>query len=335
MPLFGRRDENRIATLVDKLQQDGQLDRLETELERYRSKRKNNAETESWHHSWGIAAFQRGDREQALCRFQQGHAECPDSSNIAFSLGQEYEFIGDIVKMLAVFDGVKFPKVPAVYALAQARYAYLWGRLEHALAYTIPLLDAYYELKIADDHFVYVRGLPFFGETWAYIGAFLELKNDLKQLSTITAEAEQKLSDFDFSYLRDFIACIHSADFTNHMEHLREQISDQTQHQIPTGTQATKIALLSAQSASQSDAAFEHLHNIEIAQNDFPWLSDMLLLGQCEVANRFNLPNANELGDEFVRRQALLFEPNHAFNFRMLAYQETLKPRFQRLRLAG
>ncbi len=335
MPSFGRRDENRILTLVDKLQRDGQLDLLETELERYRSKRMNNAETESWHHFWGIAAFQRGDREQALYRFQQGHAECPDSSDIAFSLGQEYEFVADISKMLAVFDEVKFPKVSAAYALAQARYAYLWGRLEHALAYTLPLLDAYYELKIADDHFVYVRGLPFFGETWSYIGAFLELQGDLKQLDTITTEAEQKLADFDFSYLRDFIACIHSADFTNHMDGLRTQISEHEQFQAPTGVQATKLAILNAQGASQSATAFDHLHNVEITQEDFPWLSDMLLLGQCEVADRFDLPNADDLGDEFVRRQALLFEPNHAFNFRMLAYQETLKPRFQRLRVAG
>ena len=94
-----------------------------------------------------------------------------------------------------------------------------------------------------------------------------------------------------------------------------------------TGASSSAISLCSV--------SIEHLRNVEIAQNDFPWLSDMLLLGQCEVADRFGLPNANDLGDEFVTRQELLFEPNHAFNFRMLAYQETLKPRFQRSRLAG
>jgi hypothetical protein len=32
---------------------------------------------------------------------------------------------------------------------------------------------------------------------------------------------------------------------------------------------------------------------------------------------------------EFLPRQALLFEPNHAFTFGFIDYQETLKPRYQ------
>jgi len=37
---------------------------------------------------------------------------------------------------------------------------------------------------------------------------------------------------------------------------------------------------------------------------------------------------------EFWPRQAMLFEPNHAFNFGFIDYQETLKPRYQSQRIA-
>ncbi len=335
MPLFGSSSENRIAALVDKLQEEGRLDQLEAELEPFRSNRKSKAEAESWNRFWGIAAFQRGDRKEALIRFEQGRSECPDSAEIAFSLGQEYEFVGDVTKMLQVFDSAMFPKVPAAYALAQSRYAYLWGKLDRALKYTLPLLDAYYELKIADDHFVYVRGLPFFGETWSHLAAFLELQGDLPQLEAITSEAKQNLTEYNFDFIVGLLSCIQTGDFTQHEADLREQMKEHENNNTPTGTQATKLAIIHAQNASTPNAALQALRDVKIASNDFPWLVDMLLLGECQVADRFALPNAQGLQNDFFARQALLFEPNHALNFRMLCYQETLKPRFQQSRKPG
>jgi hypothetical protein len=42
------------------------------------------------------------------------------------------------------------------------------------------------------------------------------------------------------------------------------------------------------------------------------------------------MPDREEAAlSEFWPRQALLFEPNHAFHFGFLDYQETLKPHYQ------
>ena len=63
--------------------------------------------------------------------------------------------------MFACFDGCVFPKVPSSYVLAAARYAYLWGDAERGSKYVAPIADAYFQLGIVDDHFLYVRGLPY------------------------------------------------------------------------------------------------------------------------------------------------------------------------------
>lgn len=334
MALFGSRDENRIATLVDKLQEEGRVDQLEIELSRFKTKRLNDAERETWYHFWGIAAFQRGDRDEALKRFIDGRSACPDSSDIAFALGQEYERIGDVSNMLALFDAATFPKITAAYAIAQARYAYLWDHVDKAIDYVLPLLDAYYELKIADDHFVYVRGLPFFGETWAHLGAFLELQRDLSRLRSITEQAATKLSDYDFDRLRELVDCIESGNFQSHLTQLEEFCAQQAKHKIPVGMQRTQAAILHARDCDNAADALRILKDVTIDANDFPWLNDMLLLAQCEIADRFSSTDREKLIVQFFNRQALLFEPNHVFNFRMLQYQERLKKEFQRKRKA-
>ena len=55
------------------------------------------------------------------------------------------------------------------YTLVTARYAYLWGRPDKGAEYLQPIVDAYFDLGIVDDNFLYMRGMPFFSETcWAF-----------------------------------------------------------------------------------------------------------------------------------------------------------------------
>jgi len=50
--------------------------------------------------------------------------------------------------------------------------------------------------------------------------------------------------------------------------------------------------------------------------------------------HRFDMTDReHEALAEFWPRQPLLFEPNHAFTFGLIDYQETLKPRYQADRL--
>ncbi|MBN1855160.1 MAG: hypothetical protein JW829_20685 [Pirellulales bacterium] len=115
--------ENRIDALANRLQQEGKLDQLESQLDKFDPRSLEEAERESWYHLRGIVPFQQGNRQLAFKRFQEGVRQCPDSGFMIFSLGQEHEFRGETGQMFECFDKALFPKVPAQYALAEARYA--------------------------------------------------------------------------------------------------------------------------------------------------------------------------------------------------------------------
>ncbi|HJX66359.1 MAG TPA: hypothetical protein VJ860_20680 [Polyangia bacterium] len=316
---------NRIDEMANRLAQAGRVEEIERELERFDPKRLEGAELESWYHIWGIEAFRRGGRRQAFARFQEARNACQNSNQIAFSLAQEHEFRGEAAEMFSLFDACRFPKVPASYALAQARYAYLWSDLTRAQAYIAPIFEAYWSLRIADDTFLYLRGLPFFSQTWAYAAAFQELSGRLDQLEKETREAAGRLVDFDGAPAVKFVQAVRANDFS---EYLREPGRG-------TAYERTRAAvLLSSGMATQEDAAVA-LNDVKLGPGDFPWLSDMVLLARCAAASRWGDPREESLAAEFFLKQPLLFEPDHAFNFRLLGYQEKLKARYRQNRCQG
>ncbi len=158
--------ENRIDAIANRLQQEGKIDQLEAELGKFEPNSLKGPERESWYQLHGVVPFQQGNRPLAFERFQEGVRQYPDSLFMLFSLGQEHEFRGETDPMFECFDKALFPKVPAQYALAEARYAYLWGRPEKGWSYVEPLMPVYFDLKILDTTFLHIQGLPFFQQTW-------------------------------------------------------------------------------------------------------------------------------------------------------------------------
>lgn len=154
-------------------------------------------------------------------RFQRAAEILPKSAIIAFSLGQEYEYIGDSARMFALFDRSVFPKVGAGYALVQSRYAYLWGDFARGIAYVRPIFDAYFKLGSADDNFLFLRGLPFFHETWSYVAAFCELQGNLSVLEELTAKSKARLSDYEFDLEDAYLDALRSGDFSGVIAALR------------------------------------------------------------------------------------------------------------------
>jgi len=122
--------------------------------------------------------------------------------------------------MLAAFDACPFPRVLSAYALMRARFAYLRDHSQRALQYVLPILDAYEALQIADDHFLFMQGLPFFGETWSYLGAFLELTGDLTTLRALTERARQHLKEYAFDGQVLVLECLERDDVTPLIEAL-------------------------------------------------------------------------------------------------------------------
>lgn len=329
-PMVG---ENRIDAVANRLQQEGKIDRLETELARFDPSTLKGAERESWYHLRGIVQFQQGNRPLAFELFQEGVRECPDSGFLLFSLGQEYEFRGERDKMLECFDRALFPKVPAQYALAQARYAYLWGRTDKGWSYVEPLIPVYFKLKILDTTFLHIRGLPFFEQTWAYLAAFSQLDGNFGKLNDLTRRAEAECHDLDFDYLKAELAGFQSGDFAFLKEKLRSSIQASKSGNFPFGYQAMRLNVLLAQEASDSQEAARFLDSVALAENDFPWLDDIRLLAKCEQAHKVgNSAQETALQAQFLARQPFLFEPDNAINFNLLRYQENLKDRFRKTR---
>jgi len=94
--------------------------------------------------------------------------------------------------MIDLFRGCQFPKISSRHLLTASRYCYLWQRIDDAVHFLSSIFDAYFTLGTADDHFVYIRGLPFFGETWSYYLCYSILSGDLHEIEGFTRRAKAK-----------------------------------------------------------------------------------------------------------------------------------------------
>ncbi len=328
---FKRKPKETPDELANRLQKEGKIDRLETELQAYSVQTLSPKDKASYFHLWGIAAFRRGDRDEAFSRYKAGVDNCPDSSQLLFSLGQEYEYRRAIEQMFDCFDRCSFPDAPAAFFLASARYAYLWNRPDKAFAYLQPIGEAYFQLGIADDHFVYVRGLPFWGQTWSMMMCFAQLQGDFSRADDYLQRSIQRLSDYDFESPNQFYSCLKSDDFGEYLSSLSSRLQS-WDSKFPSGYQRVQLAGLSARSQTPSSAVAA-LENVPLTKEDFPWLADVITIHRAWAYSRSGSDaQEKEQQARFFEKQRLLFEPDHAVNFGFLEYQESLKCIYQNSR---
>jgi hypothetical protein len=322
MPLFSRRSET--VDQVERLIREGKSDLLEQELQKFNPSKLRGKEKETWHLYWGTAAFRKGNRPTAFLRFKEAYAACPDSPQIRFSLAQEYEGQGKPEMMVELFRSCEFPKISSRHSLAVSRYCYLWDRLDDAVHFLHPIFDAYFSLGIADDHLLYVRGLPFFGETWGFYLCYSIITKNFRQIRDLTECAKSKLSDYDFDKFFLFLDCWETQNFTRKIQELEKTIAN-VDVRFPLGYQ--KVQLASLMSLGKPI-----LNDVALGERDFPWLTDVLLLHRARIAGITRNTAENRLIDDFFKRQTMLFEPDHATNFGLVSYQENLKPRYHQTR---
>jgi hypothetical protein len=327
--IFGGQPKETPDELANRLQREGRVDQLEKELRRYKPGKLSPKDKASFYHLWGITAFRRGDRATAFERFKKGVHECPDSAQIRFSLGQEHEARREIEQMFACFDSCSFPNVPSSYVLAAARYAYLWGDADRGTKYVAPIADAYFQLGSVDDHFVYVRGLPFFSQTWSYLVAFAWMSRSYVATDDLLKRCKSKLHEGDFDKLGLFYECHKQTDYGPYVEALTEELRAHDPR-FPSGYQRTQLVALRVAQSTDTASGLSQLADIDLAENDFPWLSDVALIHKARLlwkAGNENLEAPTRL--QFMAKQKLLFEPDHAYAFAFLDYQERLRPRYQ------
>ncbi len=320
-------DRNIVDALANKLQKNGKIEELENELKKIRQIPLNKKELEAWHHLFGIAAFQRQDHEEAKNRFKTGLQKCPESQQIRFSLGQEFIFLGHPADAFREFDLCSFPQISRDFALAMSRYAYLNSEYERGIKYISPFFKHYLEVKILDDHFLYVRGLPFFGQAWNYLATHCILGNQIPYLKLTTEKIVGICHDYDFDFLNAELSAYATRDLSALLNYLKKRLEDTQKYNGPTGYPRLKIAIFESFGLESCEAALSHIDAIELGKEDFPWLEDIRLLAKAKIAFKFK---AEELEDDyrrkFLSKQRLLFEPDHAISFGLLDYQEHLKP---------
>jgi hypothetical protein len=321
---------NRVEELANKLQQERRGNEIEASLQRFDYKSLAEREKESWHHLMGIEAMRRGDANLALKRFQEATELFPESQMIRFSLAQEQLNRCDIQQAFQNFDLCSFPKVPATWALAQARYAYLWNFPERGMNCIRPIFKAYFDLGIADDHFLYVRGLPFFGQTWNYLVCFAWMKRDFSEAQQFTNEAASKLADYDFERQKGLLNCFINSDFTPFAENLRGSIQEWSKQNMPIGFQSMQLAGLVTDLERDFSTAETTISEVQLKANDFPWLEDVRTILLAKLYHKHGRPDEEKYKHQFLQKQKLLFEPDHAVSFFLLEYQELLKHEYQR-----
>lgn len=327
---FKRQPKETPDELANRLQQEGKIEQLEKELERYNPAKLGAKEKESYYHLRGIAAFQRGDRKTAFKRFKEGQRECPDSAEIRFSLGQEHEARGEIEEMLTCFDECEFPAVSSQFMLAAARYAYLWGHPDRGTKYLEPIKEGYFQLGIADDHFVYVRGLPFFSQTWSYLVTFAWMQDSYDATDEFLSRSKSKLSDYDFDRLGRYYDAHKRSDFGAYALELAKDLETQDSR-FPSGYQRVQLEALRAVDGRDPDSTIRGLQSVELGENDFPWLSDVVLIHAARSYWKAGQTDEEATArEQFLSRQQMLFEPDHAYGFAFLDYQEQLRPLYQK-----
>jgi hypothetical protein len=310
---------DRLAALLD---EDGGLQRLEQELALIDPGMLDPVERERWYHLRGIVPLKRGDHALALERFAEAVRCCPDSGPIRFSLGQEHEFKGEPDRMLECFDGAMFPSVPAGYAMAQARYAYLWGRPDRGRAYVEALLPIYLELRILDPTFLDMRGLPFFDEAWTACAAFAYLERSFAGLESFTRRVLAECSDFDAGRLEAELAWVMTGDSERLVRRLEDSVKRAGRKGWPCGLEALRLATIEARMLGWSGDARPLLEALELGPQDFPWLEDVRLLALAATARQAgNTAAESGLRQRFLAEQPLLLEPWHALSFGLLDYQ--------------
>ncbi|MBM3845475.1 MAG: hypothetical protein FJ405_04195 [Verrucomicrobia bacterium] len=320
---------NRVDDLANTLQREGRIADIEQELEKLDKSKLCQTELESWWHIYGITAFRDGRQDEATKRFEEGYSRFPQSPHIRFSLGQQYVNARQLDRGFALFRSSLFPEIPRGYALAQARYAYLWNRYDDGLLLLRPFFKAYQELKILDDHFLFVRGLPFFGSWWGYLASLSILNGDTKELESVTSHVSAKCHDYDFDYLKAELVAYRD-DRPEVLLPFVEKGLEGARPEFPNGYSLMNRALIKGRTVATAEEAEALVDGVVLRENDPPWLADVRTLAKAEIAHRFSRPDIEKRHAEaFMAKQAMLFEPDITLTFHLLRYQEHLKPMFQ------
>jgi tetratricopeptide (TPR) repeat protein len=282
-----------------------------------------------WHTSRGAAAERLGRRDEAVSAYNEGLRRHPDSSTLHAIVGRVFEEEGRFDEALQHFRRVRLGDGGGSAVMTAARYCYLWNALEDAIALHAQIFDAYFSLGIADDTFLYIRGLPFFSQAYGAQAAVLVLSGSADEAKDLLERAETQLSDL--AGIEDERLTLEAT--LGRPTGLLESLSGEAQPDGDdefSGYSRMQLATWRARGSDQPAEAERWLESVTVREDDFPWLEDIRLLASIAAARKAGkLQQDDPRVAQLFERQRRLFEPEHAFHFGLLDEQEILKERYR------
>ena len=334
--LPGRRRQ-RLEALGEELGRADRWDELVMELERIDGSRLTGADAEIWFQLRGIADERLGHPD-ARRWFEEGLARCPASALLAFSLGQALQRVGRWTEAERLFAGVrlgrspeqarqKLDAVPSQMVMAIVRYCYLWGSFDEGQRHLQQLLDVYGELVIADDTFVFIRGLPFVSEVLSTKAAVALLAGQEAAARKTLQWAETRLADIDLESDRLLLEAWMGADWRPLLESLRRTL--EAGH-ASGGYVRMMVAAIESRDSQSINEGQASLDAVQLGHDDRGWLDDIRTLAKYGLSVRFGDSVLRDAASaELFEKQPLLFEPHHAYAFGLLDVQEPLRLEYQ------
>jgi tetratricopeptide (TPR) repeat protein len=278
----------------------------------------DESEAIRWYTGQGTAAEQMGRRNDAVSAYEEGLRRHPDSSVMHCIVGRLLEEEGRFDEALPHFRSVRLDGGGQA-VVAAARYCNLWDAFEDSAALYSQIFSAYFDLGIADDQFLYTRGLPFFSHAYRALAGVLVLSGRGDEARSLLDDSEARLSDLQGTeYERLTLEATLGAP-AGLLEHLsRAARSD--------GLEAMRLATWRARRTGGRAEAEQLLESVELGKDDWSWLEDIRLLALIGAARRAGeLQHEDPRVSEFLEHQRALFEPEHVFHFGLLDEQQALK----------
>ena len=319
---------NRIQKLLDKYPNSDQDEILISKLGKIKEKKLTDEELELWYSTRGTLDFNAGNFKQAKMIFEEGIKHFPESGNLNFNLGSTLENLGQFQSVISHFKKVKTDSIIPQGLLHVAKVFYLWSEYEDGLAIIRSIFTAYYEFGTVDDNFLYMRGFPFYSETFGYLAVFAKLLNKNYLAREELEKAKKNFIQDDFSSLDTNLAAFVTNDWTSILNNIDSSLKNEELDAIH-GMSIVLRALIISRKASSYEDSIKILDNTNLPEDSFSWLPDVLLLAKAEIANKYNnIDDENHYLNQFWENQPSLLEPNHVYTFGLDEYQEKLKKIF-------
>ncbi|MCB1216690.1 hypothetical protein KDL44_04820 [bacterium] len=319
---------NLVAEQLRQLVESGRGNEVPERIPRMDRRHFNNSEHGLWHMLMGQITFRQADYEASLEHFRQGAEICPEVESFELARAQTYFFMERPAEAWACVYRFPVAELDTGWALRLCHYAYLCSDYERGLWLVGILVERYREAVNLDPSHLMERGLPPFSFVWFTSAAFHKLAGRLDSMRRTTQQLERDCFNYDFELAWQDLDAAEHGDYAALLRSVRAIREEQRPLGVPLGFHDVSIAVFQSFMAPSYRQALGILEAVRISEHDFPGLISILRLARARVAHVHGEElQERMMANTFLNEYPMLVPAEVAFQFGLLDYQETLKPR--------